>query len=401
MTTKGCLAISLLVLSASTLHAQPPSPAPSQPAAPAKTTQPTSRAQIVNEMVAAAIAAAPRPAIPHPFLIPFGTGRNERVIAYLIAAHTEREGYTALLQALEARASKQLGSTPGSGGSTSLAMKGLVPDILGVAVESGAINRDVSGTTVTFRATPAGVVKALQGKGLIEMYGEYANNTAARMASRISAAASFDTSKGSSAGTFTAGDRQLTGWSVRGELINHRDPASGEYADLWKGVLRNEDAYSKAVSAIDLAFAGWPAFTAWEATLEADVKTSVEDPFVKDHDIAAAGARFHTLLDTAMATLEKLPAMPGAVTAALDGYVAQLTLVQSAINTVYNFVGKGDLVTFDWSTARSATLPDLLHRHRHLGSGAWRLSKDRPHGQRRAELLPRGAAGRAASIQEL
>jgi hypothetical protein len=72
------------------------------------------------------------------------------------------------------------------------------------------------------------------------------------------------------------------------------------------------------------------------------------------------------VLETNFAKLEKLPAMPDAVLKALDGYVAQLTLVQRAIDGVYTFVGKGDLITVDWSTARSATLPDL-----YTATGIW------------------------------
>ena len=360
------IGVTLLVLSVSTLLAPP---AAAQPANTATRTPETSREQIIEEMVAAGAAAAARPTIPRPFQTTFGTGRNGEVVAYLIAAHGERQGYKALLQALEARALKQLGSTPGSGGSTSLAMKGLVPDILGVAVESGAINREVSGTTVTFRATPSGVVKALQGEGLVEISSDYANSAASRMAARLSFAASFDTSTGSTPGTFTADGRQLTAWSARAELINHRDPASAEYGVLWKAVLRNETAYVAAVDAINAALAGWPAFTAWQQALEADVKTKVEDQLASDRDIAAAGGRFRTVLQADFAKLEKLPAMPDAMIKALDGYVAQLTLVQRAIDTVYDFVGRGNLLTIDWSAARSAALPDL-----YTATGIWEMA---------------------------
>jgi hypothetical protein len=112
--------------------------------------------------------------------------------------------------------------------------------------------------------------------------------------------------------------------------------------------------------------AAWPEFKAWQQALEADVKTKVEDPLARDHDVAAAGGRFRTVLEANFAKLEKLPAMPGAMTTALDGYVAQLTLVQRAIDTVYDFVGRGNLLTIDWSTARSAALPDL-----YTATGIW------------------------------
>jgi len=73
--------------------------------------------------------------------------------------------------------------------------------------------------------------------------------------------------------------------------------------------------------------------------------------------------------------------MPDAVLKALDGYVAQLTLVQRAIDGIYTFVGKGDLMTVDWSTARSAAPAGSLHRHRHLGGGVRRRSPDRLHAE--------------------
>jgi hypothetical protein len=331
-------------------------------------TPPASRDQIIGEMVTVAVTAAQRGVI-HPFRTPFGSGGEGEIAAYLIAAHGEREGYRALLQALEARTGKQLGSTPGGSGSTSLAMKGLVPKILGVAVESGAINREVSGTTLTFRATPSGVVKALQGKGLVDMYRDYSKNTAARMVSRLSAAASFDTSNGSTPGTFTADGRQLTGWSVRAEIINHRDPAAADYTELWKGLQRNTTKYNAAADAINTALVSWPAFHEWQARLETEVDARVEAQFATDHNLTTAGQRLRALLESELPRLEKLPVMPADVIRALDAYVAELTLVQTAIDRVYDFVGKGALVTFDWSAARSASLPDL-----YTATGVWEMA---------------------------
>ena len=228
------IGVILLALSASPLQAQPAE-------APAGA-QPTSRKQIVDEMVAAGVAAAAHPTIPRPFQTPFGTGRNGKVVAYLIAAHTEREGYKALLQALEARALKQLGATPGSSGSTSLAMNGLVPDILGIAVESGAINRDVSGTTVTFRATPSRRDQIAAGQGLVEINSDYANSTPRAWRVTQSRLPRASTPRRAGTPDFTADSRQPTGWSARAELVNHRDPASGN-SSLVEGSLRNEDAY--------------------------------------------------------------------------------------------------------------------------------------------------------------
>jgi hypothetical protein len=317
------------------------------------------RGRILDEMVTLGVAAAAHPEVPRPFQSALGAGGRGEIVAYLIAAHSEREGYKALVQALEARALEQVGSAPTNKGTTSLAMKGLAPQILGLAVETGAITREVDGTTLTFRATPAGVIKALQSQGLIDMYAGNAQSALQRYASRVSVAASFDASKGPSKGTFAADEHQLTNWSIRVEIVNQRDPASPQYADLWRGLLRTSDPYRAAKQAIEEQLSAWTEYKAWEAQLLADTARSVETPLAADRDARAAGARFRALLETALPRLEKLRGMPPAGLRALDDYVAQLTTLQSAIDEVYDFSARGSLLTFDWSTARDAALPDL------------------------------------------
>src|SRR4051812_14460689 len=86
-----------------------------QPAAAvAKEAQPSSPKQILEEMVALGSAAARQPQVLRPFQTTFGTGGRGLIVAYLIALHSDREGYAALLKALEARAVKQVGSAPAS-----------------------------------------------------------------------------------------------------------------------------------------------------------------------------------------------------------------------------------------------------------------------------------------------
>jgi hypothetical protein len=342
------------VVVASAVHAQEPA------AAGSPGDQVATRAAVVAEMVTAGDEAARRN-VPgnRPFQTTFGTGGEDHIAAYFIAAHTEREGYKALVTLMEARADKQVGATPGSSGSTSLAMKGLVPDILGIAVENGALNREVSGTTVTFRTKPMGIIKSLQGRGLLDTYSDYSTHDAARFASRFSASASFDTSRGPSAGTLTAGDQQLTTWSVRYEVFNGRNPAAAHYVGLWKALARNSTAYLAAANAVDAALNGWAEFRKWQDDLTSDVDTNVDSPWAANKNTGAAAARFKTILEAALPKLESLPNQPDAVTKAIDDYVAQLTIVQKGIDKIYEFAGTGPLLTFDWTTARDAQLPDL------------------------------------------
>ena len=328
--------------------------APQPPAKPAET--PSSRKQIIEEMVAAGTGAA-QAGVPRPFQSTMGTGGRGQIIAYLIAAHSERAGYAVLLRALEARALKQVGAAPTSKGTTSLAMKGLAPKILGLALETGAVTRDVDGTSLTFRATPAGVIKALQNKGLLDMQVDYSASRLQRYASRLSLAATFDASNGPSAGTFTADRHQLTNWSVRYEIVNQRDPAG--YPNLWSGLLRSGAPYRAAAEAMEKQLSSWTEYGAWENQLLAATERLVETPLLADKDIAAAAGRFRSLLENALPRMEKLPNLGAPALAALDAYVGQLTTLQSAIDDVYAFAGKGSLLTADWSTARDAALPDL------------------------------------------
>lgn len=366
----------LVLLSGAVAGAQAPAPA-------SNAAQQATRKQILDEMVALGVAAAAHTEVPRPFQTTLGEGGRGEIVAYLIAGHSEREGYRALLDALEARAVKQVGSTPSNKGTTSLAMKGLAPQILGLAVENGAITREVSGTTLTFRATPAGVIKALQSKGLLDMYAENSKSSLQRYGSRVSLAASFDASKGPSAGTFAADEHQLTNWSIRAVLLNQRDPASPQYADLWNGLLRTSAPYRAAKEAIEEQLSGWTEYKTWETQLLANTAVLVETPLAADHDANAAGARFRALLEAALPKLDALPGMPAAGLKALDGYVAQLAKLQSAINGVYDFAAKGSLLTFDWSTARDPALPDL-----YTATGVWEYALGR---SRKTDLTVNGA----------
>src|SRR5260370_33531852 len=79
------------------------------------------------------------------------------------------EPRAAYVKAIEnARIDKQVGTGSSSSGSTSLLAKASVPSILGLAVENGALQKETSGTTMTFRGNPIGIIKALGDKGFIQ-----------------------------------------------------------------------------------------------------------------------------------------------------------------------------------------------------------------------------------------
>jgi hypothetical protein len=123
------------------------------------------------------------------------------------------------------RGDLQAGATSGSSGSTSAVISPLLPAIFGAAIESGAITRTVSGTTITLKANPAGLICAAKADAAtaVALRNREACN---RLWSRLGVTASFDTSRGEKktelANLETLGS-QFTELVVRYELLNRRD----------------------------------------------------------------------------------------------------------------------------------------------------------------------------------
>jgi hypothetical protein len=319
------------------------------------------RPAVIADLMTAGRAAAKVPQISRPFSDRIGPGNRQLVAAYLMAAHADRAAYAALLKALEAaRVDKQVGSPPSSSGGTSMAMKGLAPRIFGFALERGALTREIAGTAVTFRLSPVGVFKALQGSGLVELNDDYASSAVQRFSGRFSLAATFDVSRGADPGVFTGSDQQLSSWAARYTFVNRRDPAAPEYAGQWGELLSDKAApYQSSVEMLNDALGRWAAYEAWEKELSDTVEKEVDTPFAAKRDVEAAAKTYQKLLTERLKKLETLP-LPAEVSTALDVYVAELGKVQSTIDKIYAFVGRGPLLTFDWTTTRDEGLPDLF-----------------------------------------
>jgi len=143
-------------------------------------------------------------------------------------------GYRQALSDLEEkRFDKQVGGDSSGAGTTSVTSKGTVPSLIGFAVENGALTRSVSGTTVTVRAVPWNVVKALADHGYLESAPTPQPGTLAGILSEISTGVSFDTSRGNNSGVFTGDKQQISGYSLRYQILNWRDPRNIRYAQAW------------------------------------------------------------------------------------------------------------------------------------------------------------------------
>jgi hypothetical protein len=129
------------------------------------------------------------------------------------------------------RIDKQVGASSGTSGSTNLVPSGSVPALLGLAVEYGGLTETFSGTTVTFRTTPAKLLGAMT-----KTYGPDVpppNDSTLVALQRLSLSASFDTSRTSGASTnsgaqLQANYAQLSQATARVILINDRDPLAAK-----------------------------------------------------------------------------------------------------------------------------------------------------------------------------
>lgn len=295
-----------------------------------------------------------------PFSGAVSSSAGGSILTFLAGRVVDRAAYKTLTDALAVSAATQVGSGADSGGSTSVAMKGLVPALLGFAVEHGAITQNVNKTIATFRVSPAGVLKALQGEGLLDIYQDYASSAGFRFASRFSAAVGFDTSLGDSPGTLVADEQQLKTWSVTVTLWNTRDPRTKGYGPMWRDLANQQGAaLNQSRTALDTALKNWTTLATWQNALEQRVRTEVDEPWAKDGNLTAAQQRFAAILDVELPALSELSSTDPAVTSAMTSYVTVLTSIVTARNDIYKFANEGTVATFDWTTTRDENLPDL------------------------------------------
>jgi hypothetical protein len=131
------------------------------------------------------------------------------------------------------RIDKQVGGPSGSSGSTNLVTSGSVPRLLGFAVENGALSQTVSGTSITFRTNPAGLIQTLRAHGLAPSEQDIATRNTLAVLKRFNVGITFDANRESDR-RFTGSYRQLESASVQVYLYNHRDPTHPGWQPLWE-----------------------------------------------------------------------------------------------------------------------------------------------------------------------
>ena len=133
------------------------------------------------------------------------------------------------------RADIQTGASSGASGTTSAVLNPLLPAIFGVAFEDGAITRSVSGSTISFKVAPAGLICAA--KPLNAAAVARRDDAACRTFwNRIGVLASFDTKRGEKSAkleNLQTLNNQFAGVAVRGEVLNWRKATGVRYRELF------------------------------------------------------------------------------------------------------------------------------------------------------------------------
>jgi len=169
------------------------------------------------------------------------------------------------------RTDKQNGASPRSQGSTTLAEKPNWVDLLGVAIENGAVQKEVSGSTLTLSSSLYALTTP--GKGdTATNYQQHGDLT------RVGASASFNITTQDNV-LANATRRQLAEWSVNLRLTPDRTTRSGRFYEFWR---HNVEAKINAEAVV---------ITEAEASIFRNetelVRRQVEDKFFNTHATAA------------------------------------------------------------------------------------------------------------------
>ena len=189
-----------------------------------------------------------------------------------LVSEAERTAVVKLFE--DARFAKQLGTSATGSGTTSIAVRGDSPSVLGLALEHGLITGGRTGNTITLRGNLVGLLEGAAGKDYVDSYGD--DRPEVRFLRKLSVSASFDPGSTTDNAIDPNADR-LTSWSGRLDFKNDRDPR-GQFSRDWQKLDMNERRAMLAAGNDAMAQL-WqePAFIEWrEETRKQVVKTPVD-----------------------------------------------------------------------------------------------------------------------------
>jgi hypothetical protein len=188
---------------------------------------------------------------------------------YLVLALSEGSVFDNVVNAWErARVDKQVGTSAKGAGTTDLASRPSTPELLGLAVQLGALTETVSGSTATFNANAYGTYQAIVGQPAVCLV------CSPSAWKNLNFSASFDLSRQATKQVTTTGiansntppvgmvqlpqsSRQLSSISVRYDIYNPLDPRSKEFKKGWSTAFQShQQDLANAAKDLDQALRG-------------------------------------------------------------------------------------------------------------------------------------------------
>jgi hypothetical protein len=151
------------------------------------------------------------------------------------------------------RADIQVGAGSGASGTTSAVINPLLPAIFGVAFEDGAITRSVSGSTISLKVAPAGLICASRPFNAAAV-ARRDDEACATFWRRIGVTASFDTSRGEKnkrLEDLQTLNNQFSALTVRAEVLNLRKATGRRFLGAFEREFNTWKTDATAFASID------------------------------------------------------------------------------------------------------------------------------------------------------
>jgi hypothetical protein len=139
--------------------------------------------------------------------------------------------------ATENRTDQQTTAPSGASGSTSVASKGSVPWLLGLAEEYGGLTESTSGSVSTFKGNIANIIKAVDKKKYEASYRAFPNHPMLAAVDRASFSIGFNTGTSGSSTSTSPNPSGFNSATAHIDLINHRDPRDPRWESDWSNFL--------------------------------------------------------------------------------------------------------------------------------------------------------------------
>ncbi len=253
-----------------------------------------------------------------------------------------------LAEVEDRRKDKQEGSGASNSGTTSLVSKGSVSSLLGLAVENGALTQTVSGTSITFRTNPTGIIKALAKKDYMDSGPNSDSDAVVKIVRKSSLAVTFDTNLGGQNGTFTGNRNQISGASFRYDLRNRRDPRDHAYLAAWEKLRSGPlTALANQLSYFADAVEANPKFNSWRDAAQTKIDSADENS-VESAVLAIAEDFRRTFGDAAE------------IRSAVDRAAHAFNDYISAHGDLIDNINKSLIVTFEYTDTRQGMMTTAM-----------------------------------------